>query len=755
MNTLTHAPMADNVLALHDFIDQFGEGLLDNIEAAHPARFQTPCERRTQVMQSLKRTPFEAQAQAIQAISTLLLDEHAPAGILNGEMGTGKTMMGIAATAIAYHEGKASRFLVLSPPHLVYKWRREILDTVPNAKVWVLNGPDTLLSLLKLREATKHDGPEYVVLGRVRMRMGYHWQPAYQTRTLKRTLGHDGVKAQTALLKWVSCPDCGQLVKDEEGELIAPSHFPCDQQRRCEHCHAALWTLRRQRQDENLSKTVSRALQTLPTIGKVTAGRLLDGFGEHVLAKALTDNIYELVNLLDENGEFVFHERQAERIERKLAKTQFAFGQGDYQASEFIKRYLPPGFFDWLVIDEAHEYKNAGAAQGQAMQVLAGCVKQCLLLTGTLMGGYAEDLFYLLWRTMPSVMMQDGYHYHRGKLGSAALAFSQEHGIIKEVMKVTDEANHKTAKGKNVKVSQTRAPGFGPLGVAKYVLPYTVFVKLKDMGEGILPDYQEHFIEVSMDEEMQAHYDAMEQDLMLRLRQALRAGDHTLLGVVMNALLAWPDCAFRDEVVTHPRTREALAYIPALFDEKTPTPKEQQLIDRVKADQAQGKRTLVYTVYTGKRDTASRLKALLSAEGLKCAVLRASVKTEEREDWILEQVDRGIDVLITNPELVKTGLDLLEFPSIVFTNTGYNVYTLMQAARRSWRIGQRSDVNVTFLGYRDSAQMACLELMAKKIAVTQSTSGEMPENGLDVLNSDGDSVEVTLAKSLLKQTQSH
>ncbi|TOM64022.1 hypothetical protein CGH75_01805, partial [Vibrio parahaemolyticus] len=77
---------------------------------------------------------------------------------------------------------------------------------------------------------------------------------------------------------------------------------------------------------------------------------LLDGFGEGYLAKALTDNIYELVNLLDEDGEFVFNERQAERIERKLAKTQFAFGQGDFQASEFIKRYLPRGFFDWLII---------------------------------------------------------------------------------------------------------------------------------------------------------------------------------------------------------------------------------------------------------------------------------------------------------------------------------------------------------------------------------------------------------------------
>jgi excinuclease UvrABC helicase subunit UvrB len=65
---------------------------------------------------------------------------------------------------------------------------------------------------------------------------------------------------------------------------------------------------------------------------------------------------------------------------------------------------------------------------------------------------------------------------------------------------------------------------------------------------------------------------------------------------------------------------------------------------------------------------------LLEQEGFKVAVLRASVDASRREDWIAEQLDRGIDVLITNPELVKTGLDLLEFPTIVFMQSGYNVY---------------------------------------------------------------------------------
>ena len=133
-----------------------------------------------------------------------------------------------------------------------------------------------------------------------------------------------------------------------------------------------------------------------------------------------------------------------------------------------------------------------------------------------------------------------------------------------------------------------------------------------------------------------------------------------------------------------------------------------------------------------------------------CQVRRASVETSKREDWVADQVERGVDVVITNPELVKTGLHLLEFPTIVFMQSGFNVYTMMQAARRSWRIGQKLDVRVIFLGYAGTSQMDCLRLMAKKISVSQSTSGDMPECGLDVLNdNEGESIEVALARELL------
>ena len=173
------------------------------------------------------------------------------------------------------------------------------------------------------------------------------------------------------------------------------------------------------------------------------------------------------------------------------------------------------------------------------------------------------------------------------------------------------------------------------------------------------------------------------------------------------------------------------------------------MVDLCRKGKQKGRRTLVYSVYTGTRDTTARLKSILEREGFKVAVLRASVDAAQREDWLMEQVDRGVDVIITNPELVKTGLDMLEFPTIVFMQTGWNVYTLQQASRRSWRIGQTQPVEVHFLGYLGTSQMTCLELMSKKIAVSQSTSGDMPDSGLDVLNQSGDSIEVALAKQLL------
>ena len=582
--------------------------------------------------------------------------------------------------------------------------------------------------------------------------MGFDWKPSAVKRHQAYRMFDSEGDGYLKKCEIAACPDCGSSLLNEDDETFAFWQFMRETERRraCKACGGQLWTLVRNGNQKSRDEIIHAAMCKIPTIGPKTADKLIKGFGTEVLGNMLDDNVFEFINLMDTAGDLVFSDRQAKRMEAALAKQEFGFGQGGYQASEFIKRYLPDGFFDLLLVDEGHEYKTQGSAQGQAMGVLAGKTRKTILLTGTLMGGYADDLFHLLWRIMPKQMIADGFRYNASNsLGPAAMAFMRKHGILKEVYKESSSGNHRTAKGKRMEVHTSKAPGFGPKGVAQYVLPYTAFLKLSQIGGKVLPPYDEDFSNIPMTEDQAQRYGTLSRDLQRELKEALRKGDKTLLGVVLSALLAWPDTCFRDWEIMHPRARDRLFYSPSLFGDDGPTPKEGHLIQLCKANKAEGRKVLAYTVYTGKRDTQARLKALLEREGFKVAVLRSSVSTESREDWILEQVDRGIDVLVCNPELVKTGLDLLDFPTICFMQTGYSVYTVQQASRRSWRIGQTQPVRVHYLGFADTAQIACLELMAKKIAVSQSTSGDMPDTGLDVLNSDGDSIEVALAKQLL------
>src|SRR3546814_14064394 len=64
---------------------------------------------------------------------------------------------------------------------------------------------------------------------------------------------------------------------------------------------------------------------------------------------------------------------------------------------------------------------------------------------------------------------------------------------------------------------------------------------LKDIGGNVLPPYDEEFREVAMDTAQAAAYRDLAGRLTQELKQALAKRDTTLLGVVLNVLLAWPD----------------------------------------------------------------------------------------------------------------------------------------------------------------------------------------------------------------------
>ena len=106
--------------------------------------------------------------------------------------------------------------------------------------------------------------------------------------------------------------------------------------------------------------------------------------------------------------------------------------------------------------------------------------------------------------------------------------------------------------------------------------------------------------------------------------------------------------------------------------------------------------------------------------------------------------------MICHPKLVQTGLDLIDFPTILFYETGYSIYVLRQASRRSWRIGQRVPVKVKFLHYAETMQESCLRLMGKKLLVSLAMEGKFSSEGLQAINEEDD-ILMAMARELVTE----
>ena len=176
------------------------------------------------------------------------------------------------------------------------------------------------------------------------------------------------------------------------------------------------------------------------------------------------------------------------------------------------------------------------------------------------------------------------------------------------------------------------------------------------------------------------------------------------------------------------------------------------MVSDVRKERAEGRRVLVFATYTQEHDVPLRVEQILRDAGFRVAVMRSSVPTNQREAWIRDRVREGVDVVVCHPRLVQTGLDLPEFPTIVFYETGYSLYTLRQASRRSWRIGQRKNVRVKFVHYAGTMQERCLRLMGKKLQVSLAIEGKFTDEGLpEAADEDAGDILTALARELVSE----
>ena len=279
----------------------------------------------------------------------------------------------------------------------------------------------------------------------------------------------------------------------------------------------------------------------------------------------------------------------------------------------------------------------------------------------------------------------------------------------------------------NVRVKEL--PGSSP-AMLPWLINRTVFVSLRDLGYA-LPNYEEIPITVEMSPEMAVQYERLQSRLQLELAERLTHHDKSLLGAYLQALLCWVDSPWRDEIVIDPHTKDrehegikprVIVKIPGLPDDQL-FPKEKAIIDLILEHKKNGRRSLLFCQQTNRRDITGRWVQILADAGLQAAVLR--VAPDKREAWVAKQVENSVDVIITHPKKVETGMDLLQFPTIIWMGIEYSVYTVMQASRRSWRIGQEEDVQVYFFNYDDTLQHDAIYLIAAKIAASVRVNGDL------------------------------
>ena len=679
-----------------------------------------------------------AQKHAAAALLTRL-ETHSEA-ICVGEMGTGKTSLaaGVAAGR------NARRTVVLCPPHLVDKWQREFKAVWPGVRTMHLQ---TISEVDQFFADQPDDKPLVGVLKQTTARSASGWEHAFD---YGGPASHNyGSKGYSDIERpWGKVLSARKLMDIPEVQrLYTECQIHALQQRgiRCPVCGETQFLSGRPLTVNELKSATRVCSNELCRSPLYQFTRRRSDSQQRGSFKLYAERERLIRSYTDKGQPVPLHELQ----KWHGSTVKDTFGYGKVPLAGYIKK-RSKGKLDLLLVDEVHQYKGFDSDQGYAMHHLAQAADKVVALTGTIYGGKASSLFYLLFRLAPEMCRAYIEPDATGQRRLRSRDWVSAYGILQRIETITlDEDGKQTANSRsNVRFKEL--PGGSP-AMLPWLLNRSVFLSLGDMGFP-LPEYTEIPVSVPMAPAQAVLYEDLKEQLKEELKERLLRGDKSLLAGYLYALLFWPDSPRRAKVVSCPRTGAIVASVPGLPGDFI-GPKEEEIIELCLQEKAQGRRVILFCQQTDTLDIQPEWQGMLEAVGLKTAILRAA--PNKREKWVEKQVKAGVDVIITHPRKVETGIDLLDFPTLVWMAIDYSVYTVLQASRRSWRIGQTEPVKVYFFAYEETIQEDALHLVAAKVAaslrVNGDTVGDDSLADLDDLTS-GDLV-ATLAKIIVGDVQ--
>jgi hypothetical protein len=661
-----------------------------------------------------KHALYTAQKHVVAAVTRGLQDRDSI--LLIGQMGVGKTALGGAsAVAIASHIAKAFQdrmrpgqvVLIVAPPHLIEKWKRELASIAPKAVIERLDRHEDVKAFMHNAELLPPTVPKIGLIKRDLTKLGCAWEPSVVWRDEGTALWRYGASVPDGYLpdqrirreRVPKCPRCGSVVMQEKKGVsaLASQAWLEGGKRTCAVCQSPLWRESRDRGSQ-------------PKSG----------------------------------------EKYAPKNPR-------------YRLDEYLKRMFPDRVY-LLIWDECHEAQHGDTGNGEAFARMAGLANKVLAMTGTPFNGRSSSIFNLEYALNPRVRRryawgggprfgkkQRGSHQFQGivsdnanQRGRAESRWVADMGVREQVVEERPSYDRDTGAYTGTSTYERpyqEAPGISPLLVAE-VLDHAIFFSLGDLGKA-LPHYEEIALPVALDEDVYAEYDRTRQRLKDYLIARRWEGDTTFRGAYLQWSMGWPNAPFRPyEVIhnlKHPITGAkepyTVASIPSYGEERI-FAKEQALIDLVRDELTASRPCVIYFRQTATRDIQPRLERLIREQvpDARTFILKNTVEAERREAVIEREIAKGANVVLCNPELVKTGLDLIHFPTLIFYELVFNLSTLMQAAARSYRLNQtHAHCKVVYLYAEGTMEQTAVQLMSRKQRAAKLLTGDIGLTGLDAL----------------------
>ena len=699
---------------------------------------------------SLARPPISFQHPVIITLAAAM--QLRKSNYLIGEQGTGKTYISMVAAVAA----GCRKILVTTPSHAIETWLEEITATFPDALIRVVKGiGDSILPLTVEEQSglymempmarivqmkVQNDNPIFVLLSKTRASLG--GPIAYSKRMVGVQPGEHKIFRVNGKLGKVIIPEMG----------ISSDTSPIPSDPTCPFC----WELLESVKGFVWHQTVDcpfcgERLAHPDTVGTTERGKYETLHWKETASKA--------------------------KNKRRLSVTDFICSKA-------------PLWHDIYIGDEIHQYKAEDTAQGEQCGRIAQRSKKILAMTGTFMGGKASEMFYLFQRF--------GTDIHPDYAWKDEMAYIEKFGRYKYIMKATGNQPLRTGihsrrrtAGQNTRKEEI--VGYHP-EVMKYILPNSLFIRREDIlpapldkprmcerceyeftyGKGTIcwrcrmnPRY--HNILIDMDDTEKFNvilvdddgeqtvemthwqtYKMLEQVHYAVARKCLAEKNSiAAFAELRQNLMTWPENCWQGTVVHEPLTTPRNSHI--LF-EMGPTgedfeyPKEAELIKLVKKEMAEGRKCLVYCTHTQRRSTVERVERILKEQEVRVAVMRIT-DPRERLDW-LRRISKETDVVIVNPKSVETGLNLQEYPTMIWYEINESMYVTDQASARSARINQEQEVRVFFLAYRNTLQHIMLTLIASKAETARRIYGELGSTGLSALNPDDTDLKQIIERQL-------